>query len=252
MKDEYNNECPYDFKNIQFNREGTYYYTFSWVDENNTVKDLSIVGNELYNDNGQISGCYGNKIGSVTSYNFGNMVSSPTDLATALNNNVFISTYAYESGTFYGCYSNISGNDCFNNTFGNNCYSNIFGNNCFNNTLGNNCTFNTFGNLCYFNTFGDNCSYNTFGNQCRNNIFGDNCSDNTFGNECNECIFGDRCNVNIVDTGVYQAAPQPTTGTQPMQGVHIHYGVTGPFTVVRGASYTQDVRKSGSQEILLD
>lgn len=53
MKDEYGNECPYDFKNIKFKssksdapliNNNTYYYTFSQVNQvnSNSVVDSSI------------------------------------------------------------------------------------------------------------------------------------------------------------------------------------------------------------------
>ena len=286
MKDEYDNECPYDFKNIQFNREGTYYYTFSWVDENNDVKDLSIVGNTtLTNDEGQITGCYGNKIGIVSLYGVGEYLDNPTDLGIVLNNNVFISSYDFEGGVYYGCSSSTLGDDSNDNTFGNNCNNNTFGDYCKKNTFGDGCSYNTFGDFCnnnnfegydshntfgdycnnntfgvncYHNTFGNNCNYftfgyscdsNTFGNNCDRNTFGNNCTTNTFGSGCQRNTFGNGCENCHVDTGVRNAQPQPTTGGQLMQGVHIHYGVTGQFTVVRGANYTQDVRTANDVTI---
>ena len=44
MKDEFNNECPYDFKNIMFYYNGTYtyYYTFSFTNDNDYVEDLTL------------------------------------------------------------------------------------------------------------------------------------------------------------------------------------------------------------------
>ena len=80
MKDEWNNECPYDFKNIQFIRKLTdgyldedngvfiYVYTFTWFDENNEVNDLSLIGNELTNDEGYKSGIFNNTIKETTAY----------------------------------------------------------------------------------------------------------------------------------------------------------------------------------------
>ena len=101
MIDEYNNDCPYDFKNIQFKRYkitkskssglvGTYlateansdigleidnndskmFYTFSYLGELNTLteyrgetlEDASIIGNTLQSDDGSSYGVYGNTI----------------------------------------------------------------------------------------------------------------------------------------------------------------------------------------------
>lgn len=226
MKDEYNNECHYDFKNIQFDREGTYYYTFSLIDDN-SIKDYSTQQNKTYKT-------HNNKIKPYCLSN--GICKLPSNVFMSLGNN---------------CHSNTLGNNCYSNTFGNNCSSNMFGNNCYSNTFGNDCYSNIFGNSCSSNTLGNNCYSNMFGNGCWSNTFGNNCYSNTFGNECAGNTFGNDCRANIVDSNVSSTVPLSTTSGY-MCGVHIHYGVTGQFTVVRGANYTQDVRKSGSQEILLD
>ena len=101
MIDEYNNDCPYDFKNIQFKRykiteskssslvetylateansdigleidsnDSKMFYTFSYLGELNTLteyrgeilEDASIIGNTLQSDNGSPYGVYGNTI----------------------------------------------------------------------------------------------------------------------------------------------------------------------------------------------
>ena len=236
MKDEYNNECPYDFKNIQFKRYmitetdveqlsgliGHYFgitdgqgytvnesdyiwcYTFSWLNENDEIEDLSIVGPHLPNDEGQYSGIYDNVINTVSAYSMF-YVKNPESHSIALNNNIFLNEWVTRDGFFHGCYYNTLGNDCYFNTLGNDCYSNIFGNDCrFNtfgnscsyNTLGNDCDSNTFGNSCYSNTLGNDCNSNAFGSTCRYNTFGNNCDSNTFGNDCNYNTFGNNCNSN--------------------------------------------------------
>ena len=71
--------------------------------------------------------------------------------------------------------------------------------------VGNDCNFNSFGNYCSSNSFGNNCNYNSFGNNCYSNSFGNYCSFNSFGNYCyfnsfgNNCYynsFGNNCNYN--------------------------------------------------------
>lgn len=173
MKDEFNNDVPYDFKNILFTDSAetpkyTNAYTFSYT-ENSAIKDASLLANK---------GCYNNTIKKMLNYN--RIVASQL-----LNFNVFYSTTARLE-----CYSNIIGNDCRYNTFGNGYYHNIFGNYCVNNTFGNNCQYNTFGNYFYMNTFGNSCQYNAFGNNCSNNTFGTSCKSNTFGNNCSSNTFG--------------------------------------------------------------
>ena len=178
MKDENGNECPYDFKNIQFKvgakqQAGTvanvFYFTFSVATgtDDATVTDHSL--------NGTL--CYGNKMGLYVLSN-----------KRSLNANVFRNTSATSS-----CYSNAFENNSRQNTFGNGCANNTFGNNCYNNTFGNNCYNNTFGNACANNTFGNNCARNVFANDCARNVFANDCDHITFGNECYNNTFGNGC-----------------------------------------------------------
>lgn len=194
MIDEWNNDVPYDFKNIMYNGSWGYWaYTFNWIndDSDNTCEDLSVAQFAHTNNDGGYSHTYGNIIkqnGGDYSGNHG----SPL----RLNACVFLNKASYGGGTFFGCYSNTFGTDCYSNTFGNMCYSNTFGNGCFSNIFGNACYSNTFGNDCYSITFGDNCYYNTFGNDCYSNTFGDSCALNTFGNSCRSNSFYIGCNSN--------------------------------------------------------
>ena len=241
MKDEWDNECPYDFKNIQFKRfeitavknghnnsdyynEGDHplvgtwglpnpqvevdseteewFYTFSSM-ESGTVVDASLAFD--YNPiSGQGSGAGQNKMEGAVKGRF------------FLCNNVFINTQGSlvcSGNTFgCGCFENTFGNNCNSNTFADNCYKNTFGNyfqnNTFgnyfqNNTFGNNCQYNTFGNSCYNNTFGNYCYNNTFGNNCSGNTFGNNCSGNTFGNGCTYNTFGNYCYNNTFGNECY-------------------------------------------------
>ena len=210
MVDENNNECPYDFKNIMFKRAltdgnydpdngtDTWVYTFTWVDENADIQDLSIVGQTLTNDEGKLSGIYGNKIKSCLTYGY-----IDSEGMYALNNNVFISSYSNDGGNFYGCYANTFGNQCYSNTFGNQCYSNTFGDDCSSNIFGDNGISNTFGNDFSSNTFGNECKSNTFGNNCSSNTFGNYCSSNTFGNDISSNIFGNDCRSNTFGNDCY-------------------------------------------------
>ena len=197
LKDEWGNECPYDFKHIQFKRTvdgvDNWYYTFTWVDENDVVKDVSVVGQKLSTNNGHYSGVFNNQILPVSECKSHSC--NGNKYRIVLNNIVFISSYSY-SGAFNGCYGNKFGVNCYNNTFGNYCNCNTLGSECYNNTFGNGCANNILGNLCYGNTFGGECSYNTFGNWCSNNSSVNNCYDNTFGNYCNNNTLGNDCNGN--------------------------------------------------------
>ena len=192
MKDEWENECPYDFKNIQFSRtltdgayddKGTaaYVYTFNAY-SGGTNSDATVLAATIANIR-----CESNTLNMCQGYSSGTY-------KMMLCNNVFLNVYTNNSG--FNCLSNTLGFECTNNTFGNGCGNNTFGNNCQDNTFGNGCKSNTFGNYCGENTFGNSCSGNTFGNYFQNNTFGNSCSGNTFGNNCGNNTFGNECSNN--------------------------------------------------------
>ena len=219
MKDEWNNECPYDFKNIQFLRglyvdgeglapEGeedftTYCYTFGWEKKDGTMLDATIFGNNrhILNDKGEIFGVYGNVIREYFTYT--GEIENPISTKLHLNNIVFLNTYNYKRLWYDGCYSNSFGHNCYSNSFGHNCYSNSFGDDCLENSFGTSCNRNSFGNHCRGNSIGNYCSYNSFGNDFYANIFGDNCSSNSFGNYCSNNSFGNYCYANSFGNDCY-------------------------------------------------
>ena len=179
MKDEFRNECNYDFINALFK---VYEITAC-------AKSPSLVGtyaiktgnsNITYGTNSKLASTFG-------AGNHDNIIKYDGLAKIALGNSCSYNTFGNS------CSSNTFGNNCYSNTFGNNCYSNTFGNYCYYNTFGNNCSSNTFGNNCYYNTFGNNCYSNTFGNDCYSNTFGNSCSSNTFGNSCSSNTFGNDC-----------------------------------------------------------
>ena len=182
MIDEFNNDVPYDFKNIQFKKSNVFLYTFGGTTDNsltgdchnNTIMDYISSSILTLNFNTFGSGCYSNTFdNSCRSNTFGIMCSS---------------------NTFgYGCSSNTFGNDCYYNTFGDSCNSNTFGIMCRSNTFGSSCSFNTFGDYCTSNKFGNFCASNKFGYSCNSNEFGDECYSNKFGYECYSNTFGDGC-----------------------------------------------------------
>ena len=65
------------------------------------------------------------------------------------------------------------------------------------------CYGNVFGVECKNNTFGNGCSSNTFGNNCCYNTFGNYCSYNTFGNYCYYNTFGNNCCDNTFGNNCY-------------------------------------------------
>ena len=181
MIDEFNNDIPYDFKNIQFKhpKDTTtypyYYYTFASGNvEDNTDCSLNIS-----------SMCYSNTIKNTTLK--GENINEPPMI---LNQIIFISNMCVSNTFGYDCNSNSFGAICIYNTFGNGCTGNTFGGGCASNTFGIGCTDNTFGEICSANTFGDGCQSNTFAGTCQYNTVGKNFRDNTFGDVCTYNTFG--------------------------------------------------------------
>lgn len=197
MKDEYNNEAPYDFKNIQFKRE------LSIDDDDVEALDF---------DEGISTWCYtfGGKVdrsirqADLHTYNnnsIGNLYTG-CDEAFGLPDNVFLGgsdCMSKWNRLGNNCYGNTFGVGCHSNILGDNCHNNIFETSCFDNTFENGCIDNILGNDCVSNTFGDTCSYNIFGAECMLITFGNNCSDNTFGINCNHINFGDDCTDNSLE-----------------------------------------------------
>jgi hypothetical protein len=147
LVDEFKNDCPYDFKGIQFKAYGdtddVWRYTFDDGEDSNN-KDYSLIGG--------MQRVYGNTIGAYM-----------VDGRLTLNFIVFKGV---------GCARNTIGNDCQYITFDIECSDNVFSGECTRNIFGEFCCGNKFGKGCSLNTFGSYCSSNTFGNDCLNNIFG--------------------------------------------------------------------------------
>ena len=236
MIDEFNNDIPYDFKNIQFKHPNDtttypyYYYTFASDNvENNTDNSLSISNN-----------CYSNTIKKfIYDYN-----------KRKLNCIIFI------------------GGMCYNNTFGNNCYSNTFGNLCFCNTFESYFQQNTFGNYCYDNSFGYVCCNNTFGNYCRENTFGHECRDNSFGYDCKNIKFASDSSSAATKYEYYQnnhfgdgcqyilfKGKETASNSQQVQNYNFAQGLKGTdseyLTIdgVRGRSFETKVAKNSNGEL---
>ena len=221
MIDEYNNDCPYDFLNIQFKyskewmenhqdwctyvlgyvpEDDMYFYTFSFINDDGTVDDLSLVGNKMTNENGGINGVHDNYIESC------DWMESKS--IYKLGANVFIASRYWADKCFCGLYGNklrancecnVFGNECHYNVLKGGCKNNVFGNYCEANKLFQNCCYNTFKSSSHSNQLGCGCSnielndssHNSFGAECSNIVTGYNFHYNTFGSYCRNIIIGD-------------------------------------------------------------
>ena len=232
MIDEHNNDCPYDFKNIQFKRWAITALT-SGSDEMKAALIYDADENPVYfgakaYDSPVISGATLDDDNYIFAYTFdgalkdaeGNITHYDVSAAPFVGPQEFIDyMIEQEMGEDIAdvCYDNFIGNygemdiegdnlapglTLPNNVFFNSshCYfdededywSYAFAN-CYGNSLKSYCSNNTFGNSCQNNTFGNNCYNNTFGNDCGNNTFGNGCGGNTFGNGCLRNTFGNNC-----------------------------------------------------------
>ena len=233
MIDEYGNDCPYDFKNIQFKRykitsnhsslddkyigidgfnivsstipdknDFKWFYTFSFVDSDSTIKDTSTINpEETYKNYAgyNIIKCF---IDPTNSIKLNNIV-----ISDDVQDNTKLSCQNYFE---VGCANNTFRSGCTNNKFGDSCSGNSLGSGCTNNKFGDSCTNNKFGDSCSGNGLGDSCNNNTFGDiclsnglesGCNNNTFGDSCPGNGLGDSCNNNTFGDICSGNGLGSG---------------------------------------------------
>lgn len=235
MKDEWGNECPYDFKNIQFARwelSNPVGYANdeknNWVQESTPLDSLKMGFYGLTgSDNVFYHGCYDYKknnrykveytisesptyfytFGNSSDFskggnNYGNVIKEyKVDGKIQLNNIVFTARTCYSNRFGYGCHSNTFSDSCYSNNFGNNCYSNSFNTYCYSNNFGNNCYSSSFGDECHSNTFGNDCYQNSFGSWSNYNMFERDCNYNVFGQSCDYNSFGTSCACNIFRGG---------------------------------------------------
>lgn len=199
MKDEWNNECPYDFKNIQFKRKltdgdydpengtDTWVYTFnSWHKDDEECHDVSAdlfyISEETrqaaIDDGDGADECDVCKNNVIKQYQISNDLGY-FENRFALNDIVFLGN-SYDDGLDDGYFVV----HIYSNTFGNNCFSNTVGDNCFYITVGNECNNNTFGVSCFSITLGNKCCKNTIGNGCHAITIGNECHTNAFDTYC--------------------------------------------------------------------
>lgn len=195
MIDEWHNDVPYDFKNIQFSKElsiiapdsgltgTTWCYTFSLFIEgfggDCIASDESVKAKEYIELDGV--GCFMDNVIRAHKDELG---------ISFLNSIVFVTDWTHYCIVHH---SNTFGADCSLNTFGAASHSNTFGNGCSLNTFGNGCSANTFGNVCSYNTFGNYCSYNSLGNNCISIKFASNEAASTKYSYYHNNHFGDGC-----------------------------------------------------------
>ena len=240
MIDEWNNDIPYDFKNIQFKRFAVTEYEKSpalVVDNEENYYGYYYGALTLYGEQAIREATYGEDFVWVYTfalkdlatdtwhdYSVLNAIGLRTDESVVItcHSNVikehrdeYLGDYGRKAAwlnniVFLNCYTDITSPDyadeysyCNSNSFVDGCNSNSFGNGCYSNSFGNDCNSNSFGNGCYSNSFGNGCGYNSFGNGCYSNSFVDGCGYNSFGNGCYSNSFGNDCYYNSFGNGCY-------------------------------------------------
>ena len=232
MIDEFNNDVPYDFKNILFNNK----YTFCCFSDG--YKDSSLnIAYSVYHK------CTNNIMKADNSY------------PQTLSFNVFYT----EGFSSYYCFNNFFDVGCKNNTLGAMCHDNIFGIECKNNTLATECATNTFklgcNNIslqmhCFYNIFNEYCSYISLHSSSTGNIFGFGCRSLFINNYLYQnSIFGNDCSYLTI-------IPADTTlDSISFKNIHIHSGVTGTdsssktITIDNNVDYFIDVYPIDSKVI---
>jgi len=280
MKDEFFNECPYDFKNILFTKSEQYTnaYTFNYRGSDGN-KDASIWKN---------SNCFANIIkrrGSIGHWelNFNVIYTNTSGFSSFCN---FFGRRSYDNTLSSECSFNIISEECNNNFLGTYCTNNFFGAACRTNTFTSFCSYNTLGANCSFNLFdtetnnnvleygannntiarnsrynvlGKYCSFNSLGRFSRHNIFGNNCSYISFGNPTliqyvryvkidSGCSY-----INIYSDDI------SASSSNYLQNIHICLGVSGssstnPLNISvadRNLEYETTYKSNNSVEIIL-
>lgn len=186
LKDEYNNECPYDFKNIQYKR---------WKATDNDERQ-GLDGQYIASD-------LENYVPAAIS------IDEPDDFIWAYTFNIKQNSEENDSSltAHYGVHDNIVGS--YNGGLPNNV---MFNRQCFGNKIGHNSHHNTIvGDESYYIVIGNGCYGNAIGKGCIGVIISDGCTGNSLGGDINGCTF--EPNVN------YVRLPESATNIRVMSGV---------------------------------
>lgn len=177
MIDEWDNDVPYDFKNIKFkhpldkNTYPYYYYTFASKNvEDNTDNSLDIINFCCFNT-----------------------IKLAFEEIQFINCNLFIGPFCFANSLDFFCFDNFFEEGSKYITLGKNCSNNIFRTGCSNIILGDECNNNKLGVSCEGITFGRFCNNNNLGEKCQSFLFGNDCSSNKFGNRDRDIILDTGC-----------------------------------------------------------
>ena len=279
MKDEHGNECPYDFKNVQFKRwkvtdsmEGRTGFTDTYLGVlNNTAEKLSVEDAEdfiwAYTFSSDAMG------GEQTDYSldgshsvYGNVIKEMGN--GSLPDNVFFGESCYANTLSQGCNNNSFSQNCWYNSFSQECWYNSFSQGCYYNSFSQDCQYNSISQGCYYNSFSQGCSRNSFSQGCSSNSFSQGCYRNSFSQDCQHNSFSQNVQYVklsskymqqvIVESGnqhLNVVCNQSTSASQPCRNIKIEQGVgntTSEKTVTittRNQNYQTVVKNANSVEV---
>ena len=261
MIDEWDNDAPYDFKNIQFKRFKVYDQSpngelelldgryLAWgdgtphmvsVDQNDFIWSYTFAIEGLWDidysfncemepydedksywDQTHKPNCARNSIAVLTVLN---VLDDVFYKAKALNDIVLLSQQM--DGVYGECLNNRIDIGCYKQTLHWSPENIKVGSNSYENILsGFNIEFMS--KTCY-NTYGNSCYRNTYGNDCYRNTFGNDCENNTFGNDCQHVTFGNNIINGIVQNGVkFVKVNGSTNSSAPIKNFVILSGTCG-------------------------
>lgn len=248
MKDEFNNECYYDFKNILFKR-----YHIDEISDNSSHEGLN---ESLLNTYLGIKNNVGYTINEedyIYVYTFGGETDGSLT-GNCYNNNIQPAGNMWRPNniTFKeNCHDNYIFSGSYNCSFDRDVYCNIIGHAFMNNTFGNYIYLNTFGNNIWYNSFGNSIESNTFGNGVGNNTFGNYITQNSFGNDIWSNTFGNYFQYNTVENHmVYVILGDYILHAKFLSGLSFDSAtnITGIYTNV---SYCQYVGKNSAGQVII-
>ena len=199
MIDEWNNDVPYDFKNIQFYRKFNF-STYLWSDipkDNTGVPCYTFSSEGKYSTTSSFTDMSLSKSNRIYSNIIKKYINSNIQI---LNNNCFFGESCHDNYFENSCYNNTLGNWCYDNIFGNDCNSNSIDENCGDNFFEDSCDSNNIDKYCSGNFLEEGCASNSFDRYCNNNFLGKHCSRNKFYMSCSNNNLGDSCNDNTFDS----------------------------------------------------
>lgn len=274
MKDEFGNECPYDFKNIMFKRWKATDSKSGRTGLNNKymIADVDHLPQELSCDDdtdfiwaftfsSDASGADDQEDYSLGGYDVYNNVFKKADDGS-LPNNVFYGEDNYNNSFGADCKNNTFDDDNNCNSWGGHCYDNVCASFFRYNICGGSLSGNSFGASCMKNAFGYNvsgcslgnsCSYISCGSYCSTLICGNNCSYITLGNGSQSVFLA----ANISYATVFEGVSFVQITTQNVKNVQVLNGIAGTFQnkltlgFQANKAYTQVAAKNSNGQLVI-